>query len=334
MTRKLTFGYLYDFRNPEPWRRPWPEFYAETLDFVAWTEGLGFDGAWVPEHHGASDGYVPSPLVALAAMAARTSKIRLGSAVALAPLYNPVRFAEDCALVDILSNGRLELALGVGYRRRETDALGVGFKSRGARTDEFLEILRRLWAGESVTHQGRHFNLKDATIMPRPVRDIPLYIGGFSDRALDRAVRYGVGFHGAVEIYPAYADKLRAAGKDPAEARLMTQSLFFYVAKDPQAALEELLPHALQMNNSYGEWLSEDIPDGGAAMMQPMTLEAFRASGLMQVVTPDVAIRMLEKMRARAPVDHYIMMVPPGMPLAKFAKYAELLAKEVMPAFA
>jgi len=99
----------------------------------------------------------PSPLVALAAIAARTKTIKLGSAIALAPLYHPVRFAEECAVLDILSNGRLEMALAVGYRRREAEAYGVDFSSRGRRTDEFLDIVRKLWAGETLSCQGKHF---------------------------------------------------------------------------------------------------------------------------------------------------------------------------------
>ncbi len=83
---KLSFGYLYDFRNPEPWRRPWNDLYQETLDVVAWSETTGFRGAWVPEHHGADDGYMPTPNLALAAMAARTTTIRIGAAIAIAPL--------------------------------------------------------------------------------------------------------------------------------------------------------------------------------------------------------------------------------------------------------
>lgn len=109
MTR-LTFGYLYDFRNPPQWERRPADLYAEILEFISWSETAGFAGAWVPEHHGAQDGYMPAPNVALAAIAARTSKIRLGSAIALAPLYHPVRFAEECAVLDILSDGRLEMS--------------------------------------------------------------------------------------------------------------------------------------------------------------------------------------------------------------------------------
>src|SRR5262245_38320694 len=105
MASGLTFGFIYDFRNPPEWEKPFPQLYAETLDFIAWSEKAGFDAAWVPEHHAASDGYQPSPMVALAAIAARTKRLRLGSAVALAPFHHPVRFAEDCAVVDIIANG-------------------------------------------------------------------------------------------------------------------------------------------------------------------------------------------------------------------------------------
>jgi alkanesulfonate monooxygenase SsuD/methylene tetrahydromethanopterin reductase-like flavin-dependent oxidoreductase (luciferase family) len=122
MNRELTFGYLYDFRNPVQWRKPWTDLYAETLDVITWSESAGFKGVWLPEHHGAGDGYMPSPLVTLAAIAARTKTIHIGTAIALAPLNHPVRFAEECAVLDILSNGRLEVAVAIGYRRRETDA--------------------------------------------------------------------------------------------------------------------------------------------------------------------------------------------------------------------
>src|ERR1700741_818129 len=176
------------------------------LDLIAWTEGAGFAGAWIPEHHGAEDGYMPSPLVALAAAAARTKTIKLGSAVALAPLYHPVRFAEDCAVLEILADGRLEMALAIGYRRRETEAYGVDFTTRGRRFDEFLEIVRGLWAGETVPFEGPHYTGKDAvTRPPAPRGRIPLYIGGFAEKALARVAKYADGYFGNEEVCAAYA---------------------------------------------------------------------------------------------------------------------------------
>ena len=337
MKSELTFGYLYDFRNPAQWHRPWAELYAETLDFIAWTESVGFSGAWVPEHHGAEDGYMPSPLVMLGAIAARSRTLKLGSAIALAPLYHPVRFAEDCAVLDILSNGRLEMAVAVGYRRSEAQAFGVDFSARGRRTDEFLEIVRRLWAGESVSFEGRHFVLKNAAITPTPLRGrIPLYIGGFTDKALERTAKYGDGYFGNVEICDLYFDKLRALGRDPAAARIRIQGLFVLVARDPEQAMHELAPYFHHVNDSYGKWLQENRADTGfgeGAVLKPMTLEEFKASGILRILTPEQAIEMFREMLAKAPVEHFMMMVPPGIPRAKFKKYAEVFARDVIPAF-
>jgi alkanesulfonate monooxygenase SsuD/methylene tetrahydromethanopterin reductase-like flavin-dependent oxidoreductase (luciferase family) len=337
VTTKLTFGYLYDFRNPPAWRRPWNDLYAEILDFIAWSETVGFEGAWVPEHHGSEDGYAPSPLVALAAIAARTKKIKLGSAIALAPLYHPVRFAEECAVLDILSNGRLEMAVAIGYRRREAEAYGVDFSTRGRRTDEFLDIVRRLWAGETVSYEGKHFSVKNAAIVPTPPRgQIPLYLGGFTEKALERTAKYGDGYFGNLDACDLYLDKLRACGKDPASARIRIQGLFTVVANDPEKAMHELAPYYHYVNNAYGQWLNEDRASTGFAdqtLLAPMTLEAFRASGILSILTPGQAIDMFKNMLTKAPVEHFMMMAPPGLPLAKFTEYADVFAKQVIPAF-
>jgi alkanesulfonate monooxygenase SsuD/methylene tetrahydromethanopterin reductase-like flavin-dependent oxidoreductase (luciferase family) len=334
MTARMTFGYLYDFRNPEPWRRPSAELYAETLDFIAWSETVGFEGAWVPEHHGAEDGYVPSPLVMLSAIAARTRTLTLGTGIALATLYHPLRFAEDSALVDIVSGGRLEIGLAIGYRTRETDAYGVPFVGRGRRADEFIGLVKRLWAGETVTHAGEHFQLKDAQLAPRPVRGhIPLFVGGFTQRALERAAEFADGYDGAVSLYPALQEKLAARGRDPARMRLRVNDLMLFVARDPEKAAHELAPHLHYVNNAYGRWIHQEGGSAGRTLFRPMSLEEFKASGTMHILTPEQAIARLEKLRARGPVEHLTMAAPPGLPFARFAEYAELFAKEVAPAF-
>lgn len=334
MSGKLTFGYLYDFRNPPQWRRPWEQFYAETLDVIAWTESLGFQGAWVPEHHLADDGYLPSPIVTLAAIVARTKVMRIGSAVALAPLYHPVRFAEDCALLDILSNGRLDMGLAIGYRRRETAAFGVDFTRRGARFDEFLQIVGRLWAGETVDFEGKHFQVKGAKVMPPAPRGrIPLFIGGFAEKAIERVARYGQGYIGNADVCGLYVDKLRELGKDPASARLRITGLTTVVARDPEQAMAELAPYFLHVNNSYSEWFAEDQALGMAGM-KPKSLDEYKASGELQILTPEAAIAMFKDMQQRLPLEHFMMMMPPGLPVERFRHYAEVFAKDVIPAFA
>ena len=335
MTARMEFGFLYDMRNPGQWQKPWPELYSEALEFIAWTEQLGFDGAWVPEHHCTEDGYMSSPLIALTAIAARTSRMKIGTGVALAPFYHPVRFAEDCAVLDNIANGRLEIGLALGYRRRETDAYGVDFPSRVSRTDEFLGIVRKLWAGEVLSHHGRHFNLKNASIVPKPPRGhIPLFVGGYSEKAMNRVARYGDGYLGSIELYDAYRRSLSACGKEPDSGRLYLASMPLVVARDPEQAMHELAPYYHHVNNAYGIWLNEDQYAGrvdvGSAPAE-MSLEDFKVSGLLQILTPQQAIARIKAMRAQAPVEHVMMTVPPGIPLAKFSPYVELFAHEVMP---
>lgn len=337
MADKLTFGYLYDFRNPPQWRREWIAHYADIIDFAVWTESQGFDAAWFPEHHLASDGYLPSPLTACAAVAARTSRLRLGSAVALAPLYNPVRFATDCAVLDCIAGGRLEMTLAIGYRRRETQAFGADFGKRGAMFDEFLEIVTRLWAGETVTFSGRFYDIKDARLMPPAPRGrIPLYIGGFVPRAMERVAKWGEGYFGNIESAPLYLEKWRAAGRDPATANMRLPELFTVVADDKAAAWEALSPHFHHVNNTYGEMAAEDLALGVSEErgLETMSLGAFKASGILRVLSPGEAIDLFRSMTARAPVDHIMLGLPPGVPGEKFKPYAELFAREVIPAFA
>lgn len=331
---KLRFGFLYDFRNPAQWERPWEALYAETLDVIAATEALGFGCAYVPEHHLADDGYLPTPLTLLAAIAARTSRMRLGTGVALAPLYDPVRFAQDAAVIDILSNGRLDLGLAIGYRKREAAAFGIDFTRRGARFDEFLQIVTRLWAGETVDFEGKHFTIKGAELRPPAPRGrIPLYIGGFSDKALDRVARFGDGYIGTPEIWEGYAGKLAERGRDPGSVGVRVPALTHVVARDPEAAMEELAPYFLHVNNSYSAFFAEDQALGMAGM-QPKTLEEYKASGELKILTPDAAIAMIRELQSRMPLEHYIMAMPPGLPAERFLRYAEDFAQDVLPAFA
>ena len=329
----LSFGYLYDFRNPEQWCRPWNALYEETLDVIAWSETAGFRGAWVPEHHGADDGYMPTPNLALAAMAARTTTIRIGAAVAVAPLYHPVRFAEECAVLDILSNGRLETAVAIGYRRREYQMKGEEFGKRGSCFDEFLYIVRALWAGETVNFTGKHYTVTDARITPAPPRrTMPLYIGGFAEKAMERVAKYADGYFGDEEAWDLYIEKLKQLGRDPAQAAIRIPGLFLTVAEDPERAMGELAPYYHHVYTCYGAWMDEDDALGMDRAMDPMDLDAFKRSGVLQILTPEQAVTHFKALKQRMRVEHYMMMRPPGLPAARFIEYAQLFADKVIPA--
>lgn len=333
MIRKPTFGYLYDFRNPPQSHRPWNELYADVLDVVAWSEQAGFSGAWVPEHHLASDGYIPSPLVALSAFAARTKRITLGTGIALAPLYNPVRFATDAAVLDTIAGGRLELGLAIGYRKRETAAFGVDFTKRGKMFDEWLDVATRLWAGETVDHAGQFYQCAGARLVPPAPRGrMPLWLGGFADKAIARVVKYGDGYLGNEDVCLAYVERLKAEGRDIEQAKVRITGLMTVVARDPEAAMEELAPCFHHVNNGYAEWANEDNALGTESF-KPMDLDAFKASGALQILKPEEAVAFFRGLAERMPLDHYMMMMPPGLPADRFVHYAQVFADEVLPAF-
>jgi alkanesulfonate monooxygenase SsuD/methylene tetrahydromethanopterin reductase-like flavin-dependent oxidoreductase (luciferase family) len=165
---------------------------------------------------------------------------------------------------------------------------------------------------------------------------VPLYLGGFTDKAIERTARFGDGYFGNMEFVDMYVEKLRARGKDPASARIRIQGLFYVVAHDRDKALDELAPYFLHVNNSYGQWLAEDRGStgmGDATALKPMTLEEFKKSGILQVLTPAEAVELFNGMRAKAPVEHFTMMLPPGLPPPRFKPYAEVFARDVIPAF-
>ncbi|MEO7247840.1 MAG: LLM class flavin-dependent oxidoreductase [Novosphingobium sp.] len=333
----LTFGYLFDFRNPDQWKRDWHALYEEQIGLAAWIEEAGFDAVWVPEHHLASDSYIASPLMALAAIAARTRRIRLGSAIALAPLYHPLRFAADCVALDILSNGRAEMALAIGYRRREYEAFGLDFTKRGARFDEFLTVVKALWAGETVNFDGAHYSLKGAKLMPPAPRGrVPIHIGGFVPKAMDRVARHADGYFGSDGVYSLYIDKLKEHGRDPAKARMLVPALFMVVAEDKAAAMVELGPFYHHVNNTYGEFMAEDRAIGMTnAGLAAMSLEDFKASGILEIMTPDEAVARFRALKNKAPaLEHLMFMRAPGLSADRFKFYAQLFADRVMPAFA
>ena len=192
----LSFGLWYDFRNPAPWRRPWQRLYQETLEQVAWADSLGFDSVWLSEHHFTDDGYLPALFPMLAALATRTSHMRLGTAVLLAPLHHPLRLAEDAAVVDVLSGGRLELSVAPGYRAEEFALLGVRRAERGRRTDETIEIVKAAWRAQRFSYRGSCFRFEDVVVTPPPLQrpHPPIWVGGSSQAAARRAARHGCHF--------------------------------------------------------------------------------------------------------------------------------------------
>ena len=157
----LRFGILWPFRNPEFARVPWVDLYKSHLDLISESEAMGYDNAWLTEHHFVDDGYSPSLMSIAGAISQRTTRMRIGTFLVLLPLHNPVRVAEDTATIDLMSNGRFDLGVGLGYRPKEFDDQGIASSERGGRLKEGVEIIQRLLSDEVVTFDGKYNHLKE-----------------------------------------------------------------------------------------------------------------------------------------------------------------------------
>src|SRR5262245_51089982 len=241
---------MLDFRNPLPWRRPFPQLYNALLEQTVRAEELGYDNVWLTEHHFTADDYNPSLLPTAAAIAARTERIRIGTFVLLLPFQHPVRVAEDATCVDILSNGRFDLGVGQGYSREEFEAFCMPRQERSARLAESVRLIQRLWTEERVTFDGKFVRVKDLTLAPRPVQSPhpPLWIGARAEKAVRRVARAGCHLMATLGPDPApwYLDELNAAGRNPDDFSI-AQLRMVYVAETEDQAWQDTQDHIQSM---------------------------------------------------------------------------------------
>ena len=220
------------------------QFVADIIDEAIYADEVGLHSAWIGEHHFSTLGVLSCPDLALAHVAARTSRIRLAPAVTVLPLHHPIRVAEQWATLDLLSGGRVDFAAGRGYDRREYAPLGVSFEDNQSIFEEGMEIVRRLWsAGEPISHRGRHYAFDDVQITPQPVqRPLPAYVASFSQPSIELAARLGCGlivapfaaalsYGGLRQVADLYQETCVRHGNQP--GRLMC-SYFLHFADDAQ----------------------------------------------------------------------------------------------------
>lgn len=184
MKFSLSLPVLRDRSHPDP--------YHETFALAQLAEEAGFDTVTVGHHH-FLPGNMSDPLTFLTAVAVRTSTLRVGTGIFQLPVHNPVRVAEQVATIDELSGGRISLGVGLGWWPLEYQVHGSHFRTRGARMEEALEILRLVWTEEKTSYDGRFYSFPELTVHPRPVQQpsIPLWVAGVADAAVDRAARLG-----------------------------------------------------------------------------------------------------------------------------------------------
>ncbi len=276
----------HDLRGPA-FGTPRPALYREALAMTAWADARGCPRVVISEHHGSEDGYLPSPFVFGAAIAARTEHLRIMISALILTLRDPVATAEDAAVLDVISNGRLELTVVPGYVPDEFAMFGVPFDGRGALFEEKLTTFVQLLSGQPCRVDGRII-----TITPPPSqRPRPFIIVGGS--APKRAARLGDAFLPAVAD-PAQADtyrtECRRLGKGDGILLWPGGPMWVFVTEDPDRSWAQLAPHALHEANAYAAWAA-GVP-GASPFRAARDVSQLRESGLYAVVTPDECLAL------------------------------------------
>jgi alkanesulfonate monooxygenase SsuD/methylene tetrahydromethanopterin reductase-like flavin-dependent oxidoreductase (luciferase family) len=272
----------YDMRAPD-WGAPAEALYRAALEQSAWADENGLSDVVLMEHHASSDGYLPSPIVMGAAVAGVTSRILVRLSLVLLPLYDPLRAAEDLAVLDLISGGRLRLTVGLGYRQEEYDQFAVNIKRRPSLMEEAVDTLKQAWTGESFEHRGR-----TVRVLPRPAqRPRPeIYMGGASPASARRAARIADGYQPlSPRLYDFYLEELQRLERPapPAKPATAGQGGYVFVAEDPDREWDRIGPHALHDANEYARW----IGDRRGPFSPVADADELRRSGIYRVVTPE-----------------------------------------------
>ena len=324
------WGLWYDFRNPERWARAPEDLYGETLDQIAWAEELGYRSVWLTEHHFSDDGYAPSPLTIAGAIAARTTEMRIGTSLMLLPLHDPVRLAEDSATLSILSGGRFDLGVGIGYREIEFEAFGRSLKHRPSLMEEGVEIIRRCWEGRSLEFSGKRFRLPDVTVAPLASQPPRLFLGGMNEVAIDRVARLADGFLSTQNDHQAtYLEALEKHGKDPAQGHIHAGQ-WVIVDEDPERTWARIGEHAVYQLNRYIEWGAFGPPDQVPRFPDPQAVIDAGAYSLWDGPTAVSELSNLLRLRPQI-ADVYFWAQLPGESPESGSERMEFFMREVSP---
>jgi alkanesulfonate monooxygenase SsuD/methylene tetrahydromethanopterin reductase-like flavin-dependent oxidoreductase (luciferase family) len=301
--------------------------YRAALELAEYADARGFTAISLSEHHAVDDGFLPSPLVLAAALAARTQKLRITISALLATLYDPVKLAEDLAVLDLASRGRVSTTLGMGYRPEEYASFGKDFAARGKLLDDCIELLLKAWTGEPFAWQGRTVRVTPRSFtQPHP----PINAGGQSLAGARRAARFGLPYQPAsndAEMIALYRSECARLGKN-AVVLPPGSGETFWVARDPERAWRELGPYLLYEATTYASW-QPGYQQSSAVHSRAKSIEDLRAEGKFRVLTPDECVA-----RAKAQGAWSTFVLYPlcgGTPPELGWESVKLFAEEVLP---
>lgn len=302
--------------------------YRAGIDMAAYADEHGFMAVSFEEHHGAENGWSPSPLLTAGMVLARTSTINVTIQALLVPLHDPLRIAEDLAVLDLAGGGRLSAVAGLGYRPSEYAAHGKSWDDRGALMDHCLETVLKAWSGEPFEHNGT-----TVTVTPHP-KSPPqqlLFVGGRTKVAARRAARLGLPFWPVAhlpELEAYYLEQCKEHGTTGLAIMPSPDTTFTFVADDPDAAWAELGHHFLHEARTYAGWQNNDTHS--AAYSDATTVDELRADGKYTVLTPAECVE-----KAKDPTAVFVHHpLCGGVPIDRAWESLRLYVDEVLPAAA
>ncbi len=324
----LRFGVCYDFRNPPDSGVTDRALYGEIMAQVRWLDRIGVDLVWFTEHHFVDDGYLPSWVPVAGAMAAVTERVRFGTDICLLPFNHPVRLAEDLAVLDNLSGGRVELGVGMGYAPHEFRGFGLPVSRRVSLMDEGIEVLQRCFTGERFSYHGRRYQLEDVLVTPGYVQEggPPLWVAAMSEAGARRAARYGTNFlpQGAKRrSYDPWVDALQAAGGNPADHRVgIIRSVLVTDDRNTDWPLVRAAErYRMALYQRFFDESGEGLGDPGEAIPQTWIVgNAAHCVAELQQFIETFGI-----------TDIVTMAVPPGLRAEQMGSSLERLFTEVVP---
>lgn len=322
------FTLRFDMRAPTDGPASAADLYAAAIDMAPWAEANGAAAVVLSEHHASPDGYLPAPLVLASAIAARTTHLPITVAALLVPLHDPIRLAEDLAVLDIISRGRVMHVLGLGYRDEEYAMFGHSLAERGRRMDECLTALRQALRGEAFEYQGRPVQVTPPPFTPGGPM---MFYGGGSRAAARRAARFGMGFFAqsaGADLESTYREECARLGNEPGLCMIPRpdSATTVFVAHDLDRAWEQLGPYMLHDARMYASWLGDTV---AASKSTASSVAALRAeSGAYRVLTPAEAVEYARRF-GMLPLHPLCGGCPPELAWETL----HLVAAEVVPAF-
>ena len=323
-----TFTIRFDLRVPDFARVTSPEQYRACLEQSVWADQHGFLSIVLSEHHGVDDGYLPAPLALAGVILGRTQSAMVSISALLIPLHDPIRLAEQIAVLDLASGGRLITVAGLGYRQEEFDMAGIPRQGRGRVMEDYIGVMRQAWKGEPFEWQGRRI-----TVTPRPLSDPHpmILIGGSTPVAARRAARLNLPFMPAIgdeALAELYREECANVGYHGGWVLMPRGAGFVHVTEDPERDWARIAPHALYDAQTYASWQTPG--QRSQVHVDATTIDELKASGVYRVVTPDECVAMAGD-PAAALVFHPLMG---GMDPDLGWESLELFAAKVMPRLA